>query len=276
MESSLRSLSDVTFKPIGIIRTPFQDRFGIPRQSGLTPSIQGTVEIALPWAAGIKGLETFSHIWLIFLFHEHGAKTLRPTIRPPRLGGYDRLGVFATRSPHRPCSIGMSVVTLLKLREATAKERQEGIGSIVQVGGVDLLDGTPILDIKPYIPYADSIPSANSGWVGDAPLPRYDVMISVQAMTDLADLFGDLREKEIHSFVAQVREVLSLDPRTPAQKRCFPALSEIGIAKRYGMAFGGVEVKYEMNLQGVQVTRVVTINKRGDSKPSKPSGEKKN
>lgn len=264
MESSLKSLSDVTLSPIGIIRTPFQDRFGIPRQSGLTPSVNGTIEVALPWAAGIKGLESFSHVWLIFLFHEHGAKKVRPTIRPPRLGGYDRLGVFATRSPHRPCPLGMSVVKLLEVREATAQERRQGIGSVVIVGGVDLLDGTPILDIKPYLPYADSIGSANSGWVGNEALPRLDVHFSVQAMTDLADRFGDFKEEEIHSFVEQVREVLSLDPRTPAQKRRFPAYSASGITKKYGMAFGGVEVKYEMTLSGVQVTRVVTISKIGD------------
>jgi tRNA (adenine37-N6)-methyltransferase len=270
----LKSLSDVTLEPIGRIRTPFQDRFGIPRQSGLTPSVEGVVEIALPWSAAIKGLESFSHIWLIFLFHEHGAKTVRPTIRPPRLGGYDRLGVFATRSPHRPCPIGMSVVPLLSVREATPKERKEGIGSLVHVGGVDLLDCTPILDVKPYIPYADSVSTANSGWVGEEPLPRLPVSFRTEALDDIQKHFA-MQTEAADLYRQQVSEVLSLDPRTPAQKRRWPSMSSEGLARRYGMAFGGVEVKYQMTAEGIQVTRVVTISREGSPRTSR-SSEKKN
>ena len=149
-----------SFDPIGIVHSPFKEKFGIPRQPGLVPEAKARLEVLPPYdrSEAFCGLEDFSHIWVTFVFHEAICTRWQPTVRPPRLGGNRRIGVFSSRSPFRPNPIGMSVVAL------------EGISNIegkieLQLAGVDLLDGTPVLDIKPYIPYADSLPDARSGFV---------------------------------------------------------------------------------------------------------------
>ncbi len=143
-------------KPIAHIRTDFCEKFGIPRQSGRVPSLEGTIvfepEFRNPEA--LRGIEEFSHVWLIFDFSQAHRETWSPTVRPPRLGGNKRIGVFASRSPFRPNPIGLSCVRLLGLEHTT----HDGI--VLHVAGADLLDCTPILDIKPYLPYADSQPDA--------------------------------------------------------------------------------------------------------------------
>jgi tRNA (adenine37-N6)-methyltransferase len=236
-EAVLQTLS------IGKVVSPFVDRYGIPRQSGLTPSVPGQILIDLPWADACSGLETFSHIWIIFQFHEHGAKMIRPTIRPPRLGGITRMGVFASRSPHRPSGIGMSVVQLKSWRKATAPERAKGIGAVLQILGLDLLNGTPVLDIKPYIPYADALPEASSGWLVQEDHPngpgveRLVVTWSDEAQAQALEVLSPDFYSEFSQHVA---EVLSLDPRTAAQKRKLPAHSNEGVGRIYGMNFGGM------------------------------------
>lgn len=147
-------------KPIGIIRTDFKDKFGIPRQSGLVGELRGTVvfepEYRNPDA--LKGLEGFSHIWLIWLFSKVEYSEFKATVRPPRLGGNRRVGVFATRSPYRPNRIGMSLVRLEKI------EKTENNGAVIRVLGADMLDKTPILDIKPYLPFTEAVPDAAGGF----------------------------------------------------------------------------------------------------------------
>lgn len=177
-------------KPIGILRTPFPDRFGIPRQAGLLPSASAILELSPELDPQVlRGLETFSHIWVIFLFHtvDH-PKVL---IRPPRLGGSRKVGVLASRSPHRPNPIGLSAVRLLRID-----------GLRLELGGCDFLDGTPVLDIKPYLPYADAIPDAQAGWAGGE-IPRLNVQFTEEAGRQ-ADALG-LR--------SLIEEVFSLDPR---------------------------------------------------------------
>lgn len=147
-------------KPIAYIRTDFKEKFGIPRQSGCAPSLKGKI-VFLPEYRNddaLKGLEEFSHIWLLFDFSKAHTEGFSPTVRPPRLGGNTRLGVFATRSPYRPNSIGLSSVRLEKI-EKTKEE-----GSVLIVSGVDLLDMTPLYDIKPYLKYTDSHPDARGGF----------------------------------------------------------------------------------------------------------------
>ncbi len=154
---------DIHYAPIAYIRTDFPEKFGIPRQSGRVPSLTGRI-IFLPEyrrEEALRGIEAFSHLWLLSDFSGSHRETWSPTVRPPRLGGNQRVGVFATRSPFRPNPIGLSCVRLVRL-EKTAQE-----GTILHVSGVDLLDRTPILDIKPYLPYADSHPEAN-GSFGEA------------------------------------------------------------------------------------------------------------
>lgn len=150
---------------IGHVRTCYGEKFGVPRQPGLVEEAWGELvfEPEFRNADAVRGLEGFSHVWVVFVFHQAVRSDWKPTVRPPRLGGNERVGVFATRSPFRPNPIGLSVVKL------------EGIdfdhpdGPVLKLRGVDLVDGTPVLDIKPYIPYADSLPDAVGGFVSGAP-----------------------------------------------------------------------------------------------------------
>ncbi len=160
-------------KPIAHIRTDFNEKFGIPRQSGRVPQLVGRVvfepEYRQPDA--LRGIDGFSHLWLIFDFSEAHRDTWSATVRPPRLGGNERLGVFATRSPFRPNPIGLSCVRFLGV------EHTEREGDVLLVGGADLLDGTPIYDIKPYLPYADCHPEATGGFAESAVVRQLDVVI---------------------------------------------------------------------------------------------------
>ncbi len=154
------------FEPIGRINSCFTEKFGIPRQPNLVPEAEAHLEIAPPFqqAEAFRELEHFSHLWVLFVFHHCYERPWRPTVRPPRLGGNRRVGVFASRSGFRPNAIGQSVVVL--------KGIETGRGLLrLHLGGVDLLNGTPVLDIKPYLPYADAIPDARSGYAPDQPAP---------------------------------------------------------------------------------------------------------
>lgn len=151
---------------IATLRTCYTDKFGVPRQSGLVPSAWGVVEFepAYRRAEAVRGIEDFSHLWLITQFHLVAEEPASLTVRPPRLGGNEKRGVFATRSPFRPNRLTLSVVKLDRV------ELEGDLAPRLFVSGVDLVDGTPVFDIKPYIRYADSIPDAHSGFAGEAPL----------------------------------------------------------------------------------------------------------
>lgn len=157
-------MNDFTVKPIAHMRSDFTGKFGIPRQSGIVSELVSYVvfepEFRNPDA--LRGIEGFSHLWLIWQFSENLRQDWSPTVRPPRLGGNTRMGVFATRSPFRPNGLGLSCVELL------AVEESKGEGLVLKVGGADLMDGTPIFDVKPYVPYADCKPMASSGFAPDA------------------------------------------------------------------------------------------------------------
>ncbi|WP_293933465.1 tRNA (N6-threonylcarbamoyladenosine(37)-N6)-methyltransferase TrmO [Iodobacter sp.] len=187
-------MSGFTFQPIGHLATPFADKFGIPRQPSLAPHALGVLKLLSPYnrAEAVRGLEAFSHVWLTFVFHQ-SANDWKPTVRPPRLGGNTRIGVFASRSPFRPNPIGLSLVELIKIDTDS--------GVILTFKGIDLVDGTPILDIKPYIPYAESIPTARGGFA-DSPPPELAVVFSPEAK---ARLKPELR--------ALIEDVLKQDPR---------------------------------------------------------------
>ena len=157
-------MSDFVIHPIAHIQSDFPDKFGIPRQAGIVPELESRVifepEYRNPDA--LRGMEDFSHLWLIWQFSKALRDDWSPTVRPPRLGGNQRVGVFASRSPFRPNGLGLSCVRLLGV------EQDRDLGPILRVGGADLMDGTPIFDIKPYLPYADSYPDAASGFAPDA------------------------------------------------------------------------------------------------------------
>jgi tRNA-Thr(GGU) m(6)t(6)A37 methyltransferase TsaA len=195
------------FEPIGVIRSPFREKFGIPRQPGLVPQVRATLVMMPPYdrPEAVMGLDGYSHIWIQFVFHQVIRERWQPTVRPPRLGGNARVGVFASRSPFRPNSLGLSVVKL----EAV---HSEGDGVWLGLSGVDLLDRTPVLDIKPYVPYVDSIRDARSGFAPEAPKGRLAVRFSPQAQRQLLGREDGVEVEQL------IHDLLELDPR-PAYRR---------------------------------------------------------
>lgn len=219
-------------KIIGHIETDFKEKFGIPRQSGLVKESRGRIvfekEYNVPEA--FRGLEDFSHIWVLWQFSEAVRETWSPTVRPPLLGGNKRMGVFATRSPFRPNSVGLSV---LKLDGVEYSEKE---GVILHVSGADLLDGTPIYDIKPYLPYADSIPDAVGGFTESLEERRLEVEFS-----------DDLLQKVNEGKREALRAVLAADPRPSYQN---------DPEREYGMHFAEYEVRFKVEGKVLTVTNV--------------------
>ncbi len=195
-------------EPIASIRTPFKEKFATPRQPGLAPRVRAQIELHPEFASpeAVRELEGFSHIWLIFLFHKTCGQGWKPTVRPPRLGGNRRVGVFACRSPFRPNPIGLSAVKLLSI------DCREG-RVLLEVEGADLIDGTPILDIKPYLPYTDGIANASSGFADRPPAAALQVQFTGAAQRQLTEFTAQSPELE-----SLIRETLALDPR-PAYQR---------------------------------------------------------
>ncbi len=219
-------------KTIARIHTDFPTKFGIPRQSGIIASLQATIvfepEYRNPDA--VRGLEDFSHIWLLWQFSEAVRDDWSPTVRPPRLGGNVRKGVFATRSPFRPNPIGLSSVKLEKV------EIDPKFGPILHVSGADLMDGTPIYDIKPYIAYTDSHPEAVSGF---ATTPA-EFLLEVVFPESLLQKVPESQRKSL-------TDVLAHDPRPQYQD---------DPDRIYGMAFGGMEVKFKVEERLLTVVEV--------------------
>ena len=222
-------------KPIARIHTDFPTKFGIPRQSGIIVSLQGRIVFEPEYrnAEAVRGLEEFSHIWLIWEFSEAVRDEWLPTVRPPRLGGNVRKGVFATRSPFRPNPIGLSSVKLERV------EINPKLGPVLHVSGADLMDGTPIYDIKPYIAYTDSHPDAVSGF---ASKPA-EYLLKVDFPEELLQVIPETQHESLI-------EVLAHDPRP--QYHDDPE-------RMYGMLFGGLEIKFkveELQLKVVEIKNV--------------------
>ena len=212
----------IPMKIIGHIRTDFPSKFGIPRQSGLCNTLGEIVflpEYRNPDA--LRGISDYSHLWLLWLFHEAVRDTWSPTVRPPRLGGNKRMGVFATRSPFRPNNIGLSSVKLLEVRHTADR------GDVLLVSGADLMDGTPILDIKPYLPYTDAHPNASGGFAEEVRGYHLDV--------DIPDrISSELTEEQLIA----LHSVLSEDPRPSYQA---------DPERIYGFPFAGFEVRFTVS-----------------------------
>lgn len=208
-------------RPIAHIHSDFATKFGIPRQSGVVGSLQAEIIFEPKFRSrdAVRGLEAFSHIWLIWEFSENVRADWSPTVRPPRLGGNVRMGVFATRSPFRPNPIGLSCVRLEDITFSDAR------GPVLHVAGADLMDGTPIYDIKPYLPYADAHPEALGGF---APSPKETIEVKSPP-----ELLQKLPEGQREALLG----VLAQDPRPQYQN---------DPERVYGMSFGGWDVKFRV------------------------------
>ena len=223
---------------IAHIRNAFPTKFGLPRQSGLVPELTSTIVFEPEYRvdAALRGIEDYSHLWLIWGFHqavrEGDSQAWRPTVRPPRLGGNTRMGVFATRSPFRPNPIGLTVVKLLAVEDSPE-------GKVLIVAGADMMDGTPIYDIKPYLPYVDSVPGAIGGFTDGT--ADYHLQVDFPE-----DLMGCVPKDMQETLLG----VLSQDPR-PAYQH--------DETRVYGLPFGGMDVKFTVKdgiLTVVDITEV--------------------
>ena len=227
-------MQDVTIQVIARMKSDFPTKFGIPRQSGLVDELRSTIvfepEFRNPDA--LRGIEDFSHLWIIWQFSEAVRTEWSPTARPPRLGGNTRLGVFATRSPFRPNSLGLSSVKLLGV------EKTEEFGTVLHVGGADLMDGTPIFDIKPYIPYGDCHPDATGGFTDTAG----DFLLQVTFPKELLELLPQNKQEAAIG-------VLSHDPRPSYQRKP---------GRVYGLTFAGFDIRFTVE---DDILTVVEVNK---------------
>lgn len=225
---------DVNIQVIARMHSDFSSKFGIPRQSGLVEALRSTIVFEPEYrnADALRGIADFSHLWIIWQFSEAVRQGWSPTVRPPRLGGNTRMGVFATRSPFRPNNLGLSCVRLLGV-EHTAE-----YGTVLHVGGADLMDGTPIFDMKPYIPYADCQTEATGGFTDTAD----DFLLQVDFP---ADLLGRLPEEKREAAI----QVLSHDPRPSYQRKP---------DRIYGLTFAGYDIRFQVREKHL---RVIDIQK---------------
>ena len=228
-------MEQINITPIARMKSDFATKFGIPRQSGLVEELRSTIvfEPEFRNADALRGIEGFSHLWIIWQFSEAVRTEWSPTVRPPRLGGNTRMGVFATRSPFRPNNLGLSCVRLLGVEET------EEFGTVLHVGGADLMNGTPIFDIKPYIPYADCQIEATGGFTDTAGEFLLDVHFPEEL---LAQLPASKRDAAI--------QVLSHDPRPSYQRKP---------GRIYGLTFAGFDIRFTVEETTLTVENIVSI-----------------
>lgn len=218
--------------PIAILRTPFPEKFGIPRQSGIVEAAHGRVEFLPEFdrADFVRGLESFSHIWLVTLFHQSPPWDGKATVRPPRLGGNERQGIFATRSPNRPNPIGLSLVRIVKI------EHEPRL--VLEVAGIDAVDGTPVLDIKPYLPWCESQPEARAEWAGEAPslLPDDHLECPHEIRSQVSDASWNI-----------ITQLLRLQPQ--------PAYHN-DPDRVYGLAIDEWNVRWKCDVETIRITEI--------------------
>lgn len=229
---------DFSFPAIGIIHSCFKEKFGIPRQPGLVPLAKARLEFLPPYndRAALDGLEHCSHLWVQFVFHANKRDEWKPKVKPPRLGGNKTLGVFATRSPTRPAPIGLSVCKLEGIV-------QEGARLWLELGGVDLLDGTPVLDIKPYVPYVDMVPEAINRFADAAPL-----WVPVSFSPDAARQCAALSHPQLDELI---RQILQQDPR--------PQYQQPDPERLYGMKLLDLDLRWRYRETGIEVVDIATL-----------------
>ncbi|MEQ1309363.1 tRNA (N6-threonylcarbamoyladenosine(37)-N6)-methyltransferase TrmO [Acinetobacter bereziniae] len=236
-------MTELSLPIIGIMRSPYVEKFGIPRQPNLV-QVESFIEMLAPYNVmeAFEGIEAFSHLWLIWQFHDNKNQQqqdkFRPQVRPPRLGGNKKIGVFATRSMYRPAPVGLSVVQLKQVKKVGNTVR-------VYVTGSDLLDGTPILDIKPYIQYSDAVLDAQSGYAQDRPVVK-QVRWSEHACQSRTGLLQQAKIDQ--QYIAELESVLALDPR--------PAYQD-DAQRIYGMRFGQTNIKFSCSDEGIVIQEIM-------------------
>lgn len=237
------------FEQIGVIHSCYRQKFGIPRQPGIATAAEAELELFSPYNHEnlLRGLEQFSHLWIHFIFHQTMAEGWRATISPPRLNGRERMGVFATRSTHRPNPLGLSVVALKGIRVSGRKQ-------ILELGAADLLDGTPVIDIKPYLPYADAFPNALTGFAS----PPSTTSIPVDFTNEARDLIMGYEQKTGRQLQLLIREVLGQDPR--------PAYLKAVTGRRHGIALWDINVVWQSTGDSFLVTTIETLKHKERSK----------
>ena len=231
---------DHLIRPVALLRTPFAEKFGVPRQSGVVPEAEGRVEFLPEFSAPefTRGLAAFSHAWLVTGFHQNPPWTGSAVVRPPRLGGNARVGVFASRAPNRPNGLGLSLVRILGFEPG-----------VVRVGGVDAVDGTPVYDVKPYLPWSEAQPEAAADWAQAAPFARPPEAVVVAR--EFAELLGP-------ATTALVRQVLRLELQ--------PAYQDAG-GHTYGMTIAGWNVRWHTGASGV--VEVCEVKAPGSDEPGR-------
>lgn len=231
---------------IATIRSCYPHRFGIPRQAGLVKSATASIvfEATRDNELAVRDIETFTHLWVVFVFHKQNYKNFKPLVQPPRLGGKKTMGVYATRSPNRPNPVGLSAVRLERV-EFTRTE------ILLHIKAGDFLDGTPVLDIKPYLPFADSIPQASSEWAVSAE-PVLPVEWSHDALAELARAEPD--EAKAKVLQTLIEETISLDPR-PAHERGADGKQ----GQSWGMRFQHIDVKWQVCDEMAEIISVVVV-----------------
>lgn len=242
--------SAIQLQPIGIIHSPYGEKYAVPRQPNLVPQGKGVLRLLPPYNSpdAVRGLEQFSHLWLIFHFHQIPERHWHATVRPPRLGGNERVGVFASRATHRPNPLGLSKVALQRIEIADGDV-------LLHLGSVDLVDGTPIFDIKPYLAYADSEPYACSGFAQQKPPERLCVEFTPKALQAVS-FSKNFAHFGIDDPVVFIRDVLAQDPR--------PAYQQGKLSDRmYGMHLANHNILWQVDAENpskVWVLDVETLN----------------
>lgn len=230
--------SEFRFHPIGIIHSPYREKFAVPRQPGLVTAARGEIHLTgdCNRQEVLRGLEDFSHLWITFVFHEVLEQGWKPTVRPPRLGGNRKVGVFASRAPFRPNPLGLSVVEFQGIEK-------RGRQWVIKLGGIDMVNGTPVLDIKPYVPYADAIPDARGGFTENQPPAEVAVIFSMQSLQQLA-----VYENEYPNLKLLIEQVIAQQPQ--------PAYHDHSRDRAYGMALHDLNIRWRVTPGGCLVEQI--------------------
>ncbi|MDZ4663069.1 MAG: tRNA (N6-threonylcarbamoyladenosine(37)-N6)-methyltransferase TrmO [Pseudomonadota bacterium] len=237
------------FSQIGVIHSCFKEKFGVARQSLMMSQALGVLKLDPnpAFSLAVKDLEGFSHVWVLYVFHKNIETPWHPTVNPPRLDGPNRVGVFASRSPHRPNPIGQSALKLERI-DLVAKN-----GIEIHVSGLDILDGSPLLDIKPYLSYADSIPEAKSGWAINA-IPKYPVTFSSRSLSAIkqsaTSQHPDLKELLV--------QMLELDPRPTSQRQALPIIEPESEGRKFAFRLFDFDVQWQIVDQGIHVVDLIS------------------